>query len=74
MLKGWVILLKKQRFYRLKSLKPDIILLQETHAEHNVQSVLLANWLGQAYHANYGAKAQSLVISFSKNIHFIQKK
>lgn len=35
----------------LKSLQPDIILLQETHAKCNVQSVLRANWLCQAYHA-----------------------
>lgn len=57
----------------LKSLQPNIILLQETHAKRNVQSVLRANWLGQAYHANYGSKAGGVAILFRKNIPFIQK-
>lgn len=56
----------------LKSLQPDIILLQLTHAKHNVQSVFRTNWLGQAYHANFGAKARGVAMLFRRNIPFIQ--
>ena len=52
----------------LKSFQPDIIYLQETHAKRNVQTILRANWLGQAYHANFGAKARGVAILFRKNV------
>ena len=42
----------------LKSLNPDVVLLQETHAKRSVQMVLCANWLGQMYQANFGARGQ----------------
>ena len=54
----------------LKSFQPDVIFLQETHAKRNVQSVLRANWLGQAYHASFGAKARGVAILFRKNVPF----
>lgn len=44
-----------------KSLNPDV-LLQETHAKRSVQMVLRANWLGQMYQANFGAKARGVAI------------
>ncbi len=58
----------------LKSLNPDVVLLQETHAKRSVQMVLWANWLGQMYQANFGAKARGVAILFRKNIPFIQNK
>ena len=54
----------------LKSMQPDVIFLQETHAKRNIPSVLRANWLGQAYHANFGAKARGVAILFRKNVPF----
>lgn len=55
----------------LKQLQPDIICLQETHTKRSVQLVLRANWLGQAYNANFGSKARGVYL-FRKNIPFSQ--
>lgn len=55
----------------LKSLQPDIIFLQETHARQDAQTILRSKWLGQAYQANSGAKARGVARGlFRKNISF----
>ena len=46
--KGLNHLVKRSKiFSHLKSLKPDVILLQETHLNVNSQKRLSCNWIGQ---------------------------
>lgn len=57
-------------FSHLKSLKPDIIFLQETHIGVNKQCRLKANWFSQIYQASFTWKARGVAIIFRKNIAF----
>ena len=53
-------------FSHLKSLKADIIFLQETHIGPNCQSRLRANWISQVFQASFSAKARGVAIIFKK--------
>lgn len=57
-------------FSHLKSLKADIIFLQETHIAKTQQSRLRVNWVSQVYQATFTSKARGVAILFRKNIPF----
>lgn len=57
-------------FAHLKSLKADIMFLQETHIKPTQQRRLRANWISQLYHAPFSSKSRGVAILFRKNIPF----
>ena len=69
--KGLNILVKWSKiFSHLKSLKPDVILLQETHLNINSQKRLSCKWIGQIYHSRFNYKARGTAILIRKGIPF----
>lgn len=63
--------IKRSRvFAHLKSLKADIIFLQETHLSVTHQCRLRTNWISQVYQAPFNAKAKGVAILFCKNVLF----
>lgn len=69
--KGLGHVIKRGRvFSHLKSLKPDIIFLQETHIGANEQRRLRANWISQVFQAPFTRKARGVAILFRKNFPF----
>lgn len=57
-------------FAHLKSLKADVILLQETHIKATEQRRLRAGWVSQVYQSPFTSKARGVAILFRKNIPF----
>lgn len=57
-------------FAHLKSLKSDIIFLQETHVKATQQRKLRANWISQVYHSPFTSKARGVAILFRKTVPF----
>lgn len=57
-------------FSHLKSLKPDVILLHETHLNVNSQKRLSCKWIGQVYHSRFNYKARGTAILIRKGIPF----
>uniref|UniRef100_A0AAX7UEF8 exodeoxyribonuclease III n=1 Tax=Astatotilapia calliptera TaxID=8154 RepID=A0AAX7UEF8_ASTCA len=57
-------------FSHLKSLKADVIFLQETHRNINNQQTLRAKWISQVYQAPFTSKARGVAILFKKNVSF----
>ena len=69
--KGLGHVVKRDRvFLHLKSLKPDVIFLQETHISVNEQRRLRANWISQVYQAPFTRKSRGVAILFRKNVPF----
>lgn len=54
----------------MKSLKPDVILLQETHLNINSQKRLSYKWIGQIYHSRFNYKARGTAILIRRGISF----
>lgn len=70
-MKGLGHVIKRGRvFSHLKSLKSDIIFLQETHIGVNEQGKLKANWIFQDFQAPFTRKARGVAILFRKSITF----
>lgn len=57
-------------FAHFKSLKADIMFLQETHIKATEQRRLRANWISQVYQSPFSSKARGVAILFCKNIQF----
>lgn len=57
-------------FASLKSLKADILFLQETHIAVGQERKLRANWISQVYQAPFNSKARGVAILFRKGISF----
>ena len=57
-------------FSHLKSLKPDIIFLQETHVKATQHKKLRANWISQVYQSPFTSKARGVAILFQKTVPF----
>lgn len=69
--KGLNNLVKRSKvFSHLKSLKPDVILLQETHLNINSQKRLSCKWIGQIYHSRLNYKARGTAVLIRKGILF----
>lgn len=69
--KGLGHVIKRGRvFSHLKSLKPDVVFLQETHIGVNEQRRLRANWISQVYQAPFTRKSRGVAILFRKDIPF----
>ena len=56
----------------LKSLKADIIFLQETHLKDNFHNKLRCRWVNKIFHSNFSAKARGVCILIKKGIPFQQ--
>lgn len=61
-------------FSHLKSLKLDVILLQETHFNINSQKRLNCKWIGQTYYSSFNYKARGTAILIRKGIPFEHSK
>lgn len=57
-------------FNYLKSLKADILFLQETHIAVGQERKLRASWISQVYQAPFSSKARGVAILFRKGISF----
>ncbi len=57
-------------FAHLKSLKADIMYLQETHVKATQQRVLRANWISQVYQSPFTSSAGGVAIIFCKTVPF----
>ena len=57
-------------FSHLKSLKSDIIFLQETHVTATQHRKLRANWISQVYQSPFTSKARGVAILFKKTVPF----
>lgn len=57
-------------FSHLKSLKSDIIFLQETHVKATQHKKLRANWISQVYQLPFTSKARGVAILFRKTVPF----
>lgn len=57
-------------FAHLKSLKADIMFLQETHIIATEQRRLRASWISQVYQSPFTSKARGVAILFRKNVQF----
>lgn len=57
-------------FAHLKSLKADIMFLQETHIKATAERRLRANWISQVYQSPLSFKARGVTVLFRKNIQF----
>lgn len=57
-------------FSHLKSLKSDIIFLQETHVKATQLRKLRANWISQVYPSPFTSKARGVAILFRKTVPF----
>lgn len=57
-------------FAYLKSLKADILFLQETHVKATQHRKLRTNWISQAYHSPFTSKARGVAILFHKTVPF----
>ncbi len=69
--KGLGHVIKRGRvFSHLKTLKPDIIFLQETHIGPNEQRRLRANWLSQVFQGSFYSQGQRSQSFFAKIFHF----
>lgn len=69
--KGLGHVIKRGRvFSHLKSLKSDIIFLQETHIGVNEQGRLKANWISRDFQAPFTSKARGVLFFFVKVLHF----
>ena len=58
-------------FSHLKSLKADILFLQETHTIKITEYKLKPNWISQVYHAPFTTGARGVAILFSNTIPFL---
>lgn len=56
----------------LKSLKADIIFLQETHLKNKYHNKLRCRWVNQVYHSTFSAKARGVAIVIKKGVPFRQ--
>lgn len=64
-------LVKRGKVYsHLKSLKSDIIFLQETHVIATQHRILRANWISQVYQSPFTSKARGVAIRFCKTVPF----
>lgn len=57
-------------FSHLKSLKSDIMFLQETHVKATQHRRLRANWISQVYQSPFTSKARGVAILFRKTVPF----
>ena len=57
-------------FAHLRSLKSDIIFLQETHVQATQHRMLRANWISQVYQSPFTSKARGVAILFRKSVPF----
>lgn len=57
-------------FVHLKSLKADIVFLQETHVKATHHRKLRANWVSQVYHSPFTSNARGVAILFRKSVPF----
>lgn len=69
--KGLNNMVKRSKiFSHLKSLKPDVMFLQETHLNANSQKRLSYKWIGQIYHSRFNHKARGTAILIRRGIPF----
>lgn len=69
--KGLNNLVKRSKvFSHLKSLKPDVMFLQETHLNTNSQKRLGCKWIGQIYHSRFNYKTRGTAILIRKGVPF----
>lgn len=69
--KGLNNMVKRSKvFSHLKSFKPDVIFLQETHLNINSHKRLSCKWIGQIYHSRFNYKARGTAILIRKGIPF----
>ncbi len=57
-------------FSHLKSLKPDVIFVQETDLNIYSQKRLSCRWIGQLYHSCFNYKARGTAVLIGKGIAF----
>lgn len=69
--KGLNNLVKRSKvFSHLKSFKPDVMFLQETHLNINSQKRVSCKWIGQIYHSRFNYKARGTAILIRKGVPF----
>lgn len=56
----------------IKSLKADVIFLQETHLKNDAHNKLRCRWVNQVYHSTFSAKARGVAILIKKGVPFRQ--
>lgn len=56
----------------LKSLKADVIFLQETHLKNDCHNKLKSRWINQVFHSTFSAKARGVAILVRKGVPFRQ--
>ena len=54
----------------LKSLRADVIFLQETHIRNTAKNKLSMGWGSLIYQSNFGARARGVAIIIKKNVLF----
>lgn len=57
-------------FTHLKQLKPDILLLQETHLRVEDHNRLRRNWISQIFHSKFTSRSRGVAILVAKSTQF----
>lgn len=61
---------QSKTFSPVKSLKPDVIFIQETHLNINFQKRLNCKWIGQTYHSRFNHKAGGAALLIGRAVPF----
>ena len=57
-------------FNHIKTLKADIIFLQETHLKNDDHKRLKNKWINQIYHSKFNSRARGVAILIKNNVQF----